>query len=177
MKYQEALYDALMKFGVLFEKVPSPERIQAYVEELKKYSPEQVSSALKQLKVEARYFPSLSEIIERINPPLSENDHANEMMGAIIDSLTKFGQYQAEEAKKHLGPEAWFVVERIGGWHSLCMATYDELNSMRAQVREMAKAAKKIISRPAEAAVLPYQKTSTKRLGELFDNQELKAIE
>jgi len=172
----ELQFETLRKFAMLKGYEVTTERIEGYVEYLKEYNHDEVMAAFKNLFESSHRFPDLSDIIKIIKPPLTETDKANEVMGAIMEALQSFGPMQPKEARAKLGPIAWFVVERVGGWNSLCMATYDQLNSMRAQVRDMAKAAEKLQHVSPDDCLLEHRQGGLKRLSELFDNEKPKEI-
>ncbi len=141
--YEAKIYDALARFAILFSEKPSEERLMAYVDELRNYSPEEISKALNQLKTEAHKFPSLASIVQIIKPSLTDSDRANDVMALITEAIGRFGGYRQGDALDFLGPVAWRVVEGLGGWWTLCQCSYTELGVMRSQARELAKSALK----------------------------------
>ena len=137
------IFDALVKFGILFDYSPTKERLMIYVEHLVNYPAIEIYKALTKLKTTANKFPTLADIENILNASLNESDNANEGMARIVAALSQFGQYQAKDAREHLGSEAWFVVLGLGGWCNLCLCTHSELNTLRAQARELFKVALK----------------------------------
>ena len=174
---KEKLFEALRKLAVFKGVEVTQERIGLYVEYLSRYDLKKVSAALKVLLNTHTGFPDIAHIVKLVDPSMTEDEKGNEIAGAIIDSVKSFGSYQPLEAKKYLGPIAWWVVESFGGWGILCRMTTAELGTTRAQLREMGKAARKVASRNLEdPKLLKHEKEGTKRIGELLKNHEEKLL-
>ena len=167
---KEKLFETLRRMAVFKGAEVNKERLQLYVEYLSKYDLAKVNIALKSLLDSHPGFPDIAHIVKLVDPPMSEDDRGNEMAGAIIDSIMSLGRYQIDEAKKRLGPIAWWVVERVGGWNTLCLMGTGELTSTRAQIRELSKAALKISHRNEnDPRLLPHEKSGLKSLRDMFD--------
>jgi len=83
-------------------------------------------------------IPTVAEIREGagvIEP--EKRDESDAMAGRIIESISRFGGYQAVKAKEFLGDLAWTAIERVGGWNALCLTELDQLPTLRAQLRGM----------------------------------------
>lgn len=119
------------------EKV-TPERLKFYSELLVgELTPEELKASIKNIIFKCKFFPSIAEIIEIVRP--SVDDQANEIAGEILNSIRNFGTPEVKEAMAFLGPEKWDVVTRFGGWSILSKLEYDQMNTARAQLRELAK--------------------------------------
>lgn len=129
-----------------------------------------------------KFFPTIAEINDHLKPKDDVKDVAYEMAGVIIESIPKFGYCNAQEAKDYLGPEAWFAVEMFGGWSVLCETKSDDLNVIRAQLRDVCKAAMAVRKRgvPNQSqSLMQFQRQSVKKLGNIlkdFSAQQLKGI-
>ena len=90
------------------------------------------------------FFPDISDILKIVDPKLSESDNANEIAGSIIESIARFGRNRGDEVRAEIGETAWHCVKRFGGWKEICNVEQSQLNTLRAQLREMSKASVKI---------------------------------
>lgn len=134
------IYNALVMLSVALGQTQDTNRLKIYVANLKNFP---ISDVLKQIESftrTARFFPQLVEIIE----PLKGLDRPTNEMAVIIaeeilEAARSFSSIDTEEARKYLGEEKWGIANRIG-WQTLTMLEYDELPTMRAQIRELAKA-------------------------------------
>jgi hypothetical protein len=72
----------------------------------------------------------------------SNPDHeAIEAASRIPEAMKRFGYPDSTAAREFIGELGWRVVEREGGWEKLChRVTTDQLPTLKAQWREMAKA-------------------------------------
>ena len=91
-------------------------------------------------------FPAIRTIRERIEPMPDRDSEAVEASNRIVQALGKFGGVNADlnapAAKAFIGELGWYVVQREGGWATLCERVRDpELPHYKAQWRELAKSA------------------------------------
>lgn len=137
---QAEIYDALVLLSVVLNQPQDPKRLMFYAEALKDFDLNTVLVRIRGFSTTTKYFPQLVEIIEQLRGLDAPADElATIIASEIIECISKFGPYQINEVKKHLG-EKYQIVERSGGWNSLCQITYSEVPSTRAQLRELAKA-------------------------------------
>lgn len=106
---------------------------------------EKAALTLKGMLAEIRpgKFPSANDILERMGRTTAVPDDdlvARDISGKIIRAITKIGWANPKEAKAYIGDLGWQVVELQGGWHIVCDVTNDQLPTMQAQWRELAKA-------------------------------------
>jgi hypothetical protein len=145
-------------------------RIRVQVDYLTaRYSEQEIIKAVSKLFGESQWFPDASMVIAKIKPSSDEVKlDALAMSGEIIAAISSKGQYQAVEAKKMLGATAWYAVERFGGWNYICGLQYDELNTARAQLRDLCRSAIHITNRDIDdARQLPYQQSANDRMERL----------
>jgi hypothetical protein len=143
-----------------------------YLQKKNEFSEDQILWAIAQLFETSKYFPDVSDVLKLLRPSQeSIADEGNLIAGEIIDSLSRFGQYQAKEARESLGETAWYVVERFGGWTTVCNLTYSELGTARAQMRRLAEAS---VRARESGGVLDFSRRASKDLRQLekmnFDN-------
>jgi hypothetical protein len=120
------------------EKVDS-DRLKMYTEVLsEELTPEQLHMAIRRVVTSCRFFPSVAEIIELARPKADARDDATIIANEIIECVSRFGPYQVKEVKEYLG-DKFFVAERFG-WANLCAIQNSEIQSVRAQLRDLAMA-------------------------------------
>ncbi|GEM_PF-5363374 len=133
------IYDELVALDVILGTEQKKERLVGYVNHLETYPLGSIISILRGFHRRLIYFPRLAEIIENLEGfSDSTIDLANVIASDIISCISKFGPGRIEEVKKELGPN-FVVVEKFGRWADLCAITYNEVNTVRAQLRELAK--------------------------------------
>lgn len=99
-------------------------------------------------------FPDAAKIRQSIES-VAEKD-PNEIAGAIIGCVRRFGWTNPERAREAMGPEGWLAVEKFGGWQMLCESLNDDnLGQTRAQLRDMAGAVNRSTARQEIAKGLP----------------------
>lgn len=100
-----------------------PEIIDLYFSELRDL---ELKSVIGEMRKFARSvspktgLPTIDAIRERLQPKLSDEDLATELSFKIIESITKFGYCNGDQAQKYLGPLGWEAVRRLGGWSHFC---------------------------------------------------------
>ena len=165
---KKLVYEALRKLAMMKGQEITEERHVAYCEYLSNYNAKDVLKSLKTLLDTLPRFPDISDIVKIIEPPVSQDDKANEIAGLIIECISRFGYANTELAKKEIGPLGWFVVERAGGWTNVCATTNKELGILKAQLRDMAKVASKIEKRDS-LKLEHHERSSNKKLSQLLD--------
>ena len=133
---QQEIFKLLAQMSVVFGKMEPKERLQYYAIELAEYDFKTVSAALRTHAKTKSFFPALAEIIEAIAKIESPELDATESAQALINATYKFGEYQANLAKEHLG-ELWAIVDRWGGWRQLCNFPESQKQMVRAQLRDL----------------------------------------
>jgi hypothetical protein len=141
MKSKADVYDALVLLGVVLKQPQEEGRLRFYVEALAKYDIQKVLKAIHTHPERSGFFPQLVDLINNMKgPEIPTDELANQIAGEIMDAIPRFGRYQEQEAKTSLGA-SFGIVERFGGgWQYLCSIQNDEVPTVRAQLRELAKA-------------------------------------
>ena len=138
---KQAIFRELVVLAAYYGKTESTERLQLYTEDLMEYNPSDVLKAIKAVRKKSEFFPSMAKIIEEIQSPNGPTEEMAVMIAnEIVECFSMFGQQNSGEARSFLGPDKWGIVERAGGWTNICMTPYSELGTLRAQIREVAKA-------------------------------------
>jgi len=112
-----------------------------YSEDLEKYELKSLAEAIEKIRIDPKqeFFPRPAKIIEIMEG--NRKDEALEAVGRIITAMGKFGSHNLEKSKAFIGELGWRVVDREGGWASLCQRTTDQdLPILKAQWRDMAVA-------------------------------------
>lgn len=92
-------------------------------------------------------IPSVGDILEAAGVCEPDaDDEANMVAGKIIQCISAVGGYNAERARARMGDLCWAVVERFGGWESLCMLEEENMGMVRAQLRDLAYSVKSFAS-------------------------------
>jgi hypothetical protein len=85
-------------------------------------------------------FPSMNSVRAAVLGSVDDRDEAQDIADRILAAIPRFGGYRATDARTHLGEAAWEVVARFGGWEQVCKVTDRELGTLRAQMRDCARA-------------------------------------
>lgn len=89
-------------------------------------------------------FPHPAKIREKIAPQENDLDDGRDIASKVIGSVSKFGSYQAESARRYIGEIGWECVMRMGGWGTICAELTEESKGVFfAQVRDLAVTLKK----------------------------------
>lgn len=148
----------------------TPDIVELYDQGLKHLGYSKVSKAIIHVMLNRRAndrMPSIRDLRELVQPEVSPEQDAVEAVARIGEAMTKFGWANPKDARKFIGELGWVIVEREGGWESICeKTTLDKLPTLRAQWREMAKAvtARAKAGKLNEAPALPEAPGSAKVL-------------
>lgn len=84
-------------------------------------------------------FPSVSDLLTLADSRPTDQAAAVEIADRIWQAIAIFGYPDENGAKEKLGPIAAKVIEQVG-WQELCSTTVSQATSVKAQLRESAKA-------------------------------------
>lgn len=116
--------------------------LKMYAEDLKDLDFSRTVAALNALRrdPETRFFPLPAVIRKKVLNRGSSKDEARLIVGEIWNAIARFGWPNAELAKKNLSPVAWRVVEKNGGWNSLCVESGEaDAGVFKSHLREYAE--------------------------------------
>lgn len=142
--------------ALISEQAPQPatrSRIIFTVDQLSKYPGPKVISALGKLALEARKFPTVAEVLAAMGiKNLSDRDLAVQSAALIAGAVRKFGTWGSDgEVKAYVGPAAWEVIERLGGWYGVSdVVTNQNESYFISQWKEQAESLLRIDSRISE---------------------------
>lgn len=117
--------------------------LRFYLDSLADLPIEDVNRAIVELAKSCRMMPTIAEIRAKANPAeaVTDEHRAVETANRIVEAISEFGWVDPAGAQAFLGDLGWKVVERDGGWLSVCTrTTNDDLPIIKAQWRELAKA-------------------------------------
>lgn len=88
-----------------------------------------------------RNYPLPGEIRALVLNQIDPKDVAREVATSIVHAISKFGYNNSSSAEHSLGPKAWRIVERFGGWNYLCENLGDQIDvtTFIAQARDLAE--------------------------------------
>ncbi len=76
-----------------------------------------------------------------VSPPEDDDSMAKEAAARIIAGVSKFGRSKPGEASEYIGELGWLVVQKQGGWWSICNYLNEgSISSLQAQLRDLAVA-------------------------------------
>jgi len=129
----------------LYQRSLSDGALGAIMHELKVFDSRAVCEAIRRCRKELNYFPSISQIIERLpgHEDLSEAE-AIDATNRIFTAVAKYGYTNSTAAKNYIGELGWESVRRFGGWQSLCESSMVGDSSLRAQMRQTCLSTKKL---------------------------------
>lgn len=139
MNKKEIIFDELVLLETVLNQKQTKERLMIYVNHLEKFELLDIIKTIRNFHLKSKYFPHVSELIEDIYG-LSGNTEeiATSIASEIIELISRFGPYRENEVKKELGVK-FGIVQRFGGWQSLCRIELSEVPNTRAQLRELSK--------------------------------------
>ena len=129
-KFQEIM----MAAGEVYSREITKPLLKIYFSALSDLSIEQVSNSfmqhIKSPDQSGSFFPKPAEIIKRATGSTEQNkiavnDRANMAWACILDAIAKIGPYGKLSLKDM---QAMAAVKSIGGWTSLCMLSYEQLD-------------------------------------------------
>lgn len=142
LQRHKALFNGIFAY---YNEPIEAERLGWYAAEMMPYAPDRVEWAMNVWRRTARptnqkpRAPLPEDLLPYLTETVSIDAQASEMAADIFTALT-IGYNHADRAQAKLGPVAWLVVQRLGGWTALCRDcnTHDK-HTFHAQVRDMAK--------------------------------------
>jgi hypothetical protein len=135
---QAEIYDTLVLLSVVLNQPQDPKRLKFYAETLNAFDLKAVIAQIKGFSTSSKYFPQLVEIIEPLRGLDAPTDELAVLIAAeVIESLYRCSN--EAHAKEVLG-DKYFVLQRLGGFETVSRMDLGDMNTLRAQAREIAKA-------------------------------------
>ena len=123
MDNQKSFIEAMTALADIFDKEMTNPAIKLYWAALKEFSDEEVHAAMAQCLNSGKFMPKPSEIREFIVSRPA--DKGIEQWGKVMLFLKKEGSYGDPN---RLGHETFDVIQKMGGWKSICACDYRELD-------------------------------------------------
>lgn len=116
--------------------------VAMHAEALEDLDPQKVDWAYKQLirTSKTRRMPLPGDVRALVCPEGNDAvmDDARDASSRIIAAISKYGHTNTDRAREYIGPLGWEVVQRQGGWLTVCQMSDDQLATFQAQWRELA---------------------------------------
>jgi hypothetical protein len=132
-------FELLKKLSILFGINIVTERLMLYAEELNKYEWYKIKFAIEQCKYNLKYFPTISELINLMEPKIEILDEANDLAGNAVKILFSNGRYQVAKSIDEMDHRAYLALDMLGGPYQLFDLAPSDLSSFRAQLRDAVK--------------------------------------
>jgi len=90
-------------------------------------------------------WPRAADIRNLVSPTLDSDTKGKLAASRVIESVSKFGYTNPEEAKNYIGELGWKAVQRFGGWQYICenLGLSIQISTFQAQIRDVAIATDK----------------------------------
>lgn len=138
---QVALYGQL---AMIYGKQLTPQALVMMVDALEDLPAVAVIEVMRGWVKKQKHFPMPSDIREALMPTTDSADEGRDIASMVIKAVSRFGSYQAEQAKNAIGEIGWECVQRMGGWKTFCAElTEDNKGILNAQIRDLAMTLKK----------------------------------
>jgi hypothetical protein len=133
---------AVAVLGEIYDRQISKELVEVWNMILEDLSPDEVNRGVKLFMSNPanKFFPKPAEILALARPTANVDEEANILANKIIGAISKIGPYRSADAKSLLGEVGWTIVQLRGGWEQLCIVDNEQLGTLSAQLREIAKA-------------------------------------
>lgn len=143
----------LLALAEYYQAPLTANQLVMYASDLAQFSIQSIAQVIQRYRADPKNnrFPIPAQLIRLLHPTITDDAQAVEVANRIWGAIAQFGWPNPSAAEKHIGPLGWIIVERLGGWRSVC----DESGTgtagvFRAQLRESAKS---VIER-AKAGIL-----------------------
>lgn len=172
----------LVLLAEMCSKTLSADLIAVYDQNLAGLGYAKLCAALDELMLSRRDrdgFPAIRTIRETAQPAVSPEHEAIEASNRIVEAISKIGYARETEAEEFIGPLGWMIVQREGGWVSLCeRVQMDELPTLKAQWRELAKAlqGRALAGRLYDPPALPLPQSMQDEIKRLADKTGIRSL-
>lgn len=133
----------IVHISVYYGRQIGKEVVSMMVDDFEGYTAEQVMQGYKTYRQDSRnrQFPLPAQIIKILTPTANTDDLAKEAAARVIESVSRFGYTNPDDAKNYIGELGWRAVQRFGGWAHVCqnLGLKVSQDTFYAQVRELCK--------------------------------------
>lgn len=133
----------LIGLAEFYGETLTPSRLNMFAQVLSDLAPSDVERAIALLTRDPRItrMPLPAHIRQAVRPDANPEHDALEASNRIVEAIGRFGYYNPRDARDFIGELGWRVVEREGGWETVCENTTTRMiPTLKAQWRELAKA-------------------------------------
>lgn len=139
MTNEEKIFNTLRAMAVMKGYDVTTERLEMMTMALSEFEGSEVENACKKILFKNKFFPDVSEIYDAMNEQdLDANDQAQVVVFRVLKAVEDHGYMGATRAQIDLG-ELWNVVLMFGSWRTICSYPGENLGTLRAQLRDIAK--------------------------------------
>lgn len=139
---REAFLKGLLVLAEMCDKTLSKEMIAMYDAELAEVGYARLASAIRTVirtRKSRDGFPSISELAQAAGAVKDAQSEGDEAANRIVQAISDFGWSSPASAREFIGELGWLVVQRAGGWESVCDVTVKQVPFVRKQYADMAK--------------------------------------
>lgn len=179
MNRETAIQIRLDKVARAFDDNVSVERVENVARILcEELSDEQIEIACSSVERRERRFPPPAVFLEYGRGSLE--DEAEVAFGDFVRAIRGFGYADPEGAAQSLGPVAWNIVRRLGGWYYLCTDSNVNLGVLKKQFTDSYRATSRSAHRQEQIQELAqktnplgitYEKPAEDQRRDLIDRQ------
>lgn len=129
----------IYEMGLRFNQQPSPEKINAYAQDLMEYEPHQITFAFRQvINSGSSFFPSLAEILKHLRPPETrKEDLAPVIVNEMLQAIRYYGQYDEERMKASVSENARLAFDALGNTMDIRLS--ENIETTKAQLERLVK--------------------------------------
>jgi hypothetical protein len=129
----------IYEMGLRFNQQPTPERINAYAQDLLDYTPEQVTYAFRQvINSGSAFFPSLAEILKHLRPPEErKEDIAPVVVAEMIQLIRAYGKYDESRMMMAASHHAKLAFKALGDTSDI--RNSENFETTKAQLERLVK--------------------------------------
>lgn len=161
MNNESLIYKQLVMLSVALGQPQSKERLQIYTQLLKGYEVDRVLRVIEGFTTKSKFFPQPIELLEPLKGiDIPTDEIATIWANEIVDSFYRCGSTQ--DAERTLG-EKYQIVVRMGGWEQLSRSDNGDIPTIKAQIRELAKAYINRSKRDAQDGIEPFKLDTSPR--------------
>lgn len=132
-----------VKLSAYYQFPLRDEVLEMYVEDLEGLPAELIGAAMQEYRRNPKNtrVPLPAQIRALCEPQVDDDSLAREAASRIVSAVRTIGYPSPGSAREYIGELGWKVVERNGGWMSLCQNLMeDQIGTFQAQARDLAKA-------------------------------------
>ncbi len=123
---------------LIYGRQSDPGVVSMVLDLLAPYDYDKVISAYNDHMRTTNSFPMPAQIIQKIDPIPTPEAQGRELVEKIKHAIGLFGWSADGKAREYLGPLGWKIVQRMGGWMTVCESDLTTNAALIAQARAVA---------------------------------------